>query len=143
MKTKSFKQNEIQRRWHLVDAKGVALGRAASRVAFLLIGKHKPMYTPNVDSGDFVIVINAKDVLLTGKKAKQKMVITHSLYPGGLRAIPFSKAMAEKPERIFEDAVRGMLPKNRLGKKIFQKLKVYKDSSHPHEAQKPEPFNLN
>lgn len=142
MKTISFKQKDVMRKWHLVDAKGLTLGRVASRVARILEGKHKPAYTPNVDSGDFVIVLNAKDVVLTGKKAKQKMVITHSLYPGGLRALPVSKVLAERPERIFENAVRGMLPKNRLGKKMFKKLKVYKDANHPHQSQNPEPLAL-
>lgn len=143
MKTKSLKKTEVQRNWHLMDVRGVTLGRAAARVAALLIGKHKTTFTPNVDNGDFVIVINAKDIVLTGRKMSQKMHITHSLYPGGLTAIPYSKALAEKPEKIFENAVRGMLPKNRLGKKIFQKLKVYKDSEHPHQAQQPETITLN
>lgn len=143
MKTKSFNQKEIQRKWHLIDAKGQTLGRTAARVAALLLGKHKTTFTPNVDNGDFVVVVNVKDVALTGKKMKQKMFITHSLYPGGFKAIPFFKALSEKPEKVFEKAVRNMLPKNRLAKKIFSKLKVYKDSEHPHEAQKPERITMN
>lgn len=140
MKTQSYKQKDVIRKWHIVDARGRTLGRVASRVARVLEGKHKPAYTPNIDSGDFVVVVNAKDVVLTGKKMKQKMVITHSLYPGGLRSLPVSKVLAERPERIFENAVRGMLPKNRLGEKMFKKLKVYKGSEHPHQSQKPEPL---
>jgi large subunit ribosomal protein L13 len=130
------------RKWWLVDAKGQPLGRLASRVATLLRGKHKPTYTPHVDTGDFVVVVNAAEVKVTGAKANDKKYYTHSGYPGAIRSEAFRHLVERAPERPIEIAVKGMLPKNVLGRQMILKLKVYGDGAHPHQAQKPEPFKL-
>jgi len=132
----------IERKWYVVDAKGQILGRLASRVATVLMGKHKPEYTPFLDTGDHVIVINAAQVRLTGKKEDEKVYRWHSGYPGGLKEITARKLRARHPERLVEWAVWGMLPKTKLGKQMFRKLKVYAGDQHPHQAQKPEPLQL-
>lgn len=137
---KSFlpKAGEIERKWYLVDAEGETLGRMASRIAMLLRGKHKPIYYPAVDTGDFVVVINADKVRLTGNKLKQKFMYRHSGYPGGLKAIRYDLLMEKKPEQVIYNAVKGMLPKNKLQDKMLKRLKVFAGEKHPHEAQKPE-----
>lgn len=131
-----------QRQWYIVDAEGKILGRLAVQVAKVLRGKHKPSFTPHEDVGDFVIVVNARGVRLTGKKEEEKIYYRHSEYPGGLRTITAQKMLAEKPETLIRLAVRGMLPKSRLGRKLSTKLKVYAGSDHPHAAQKPQPLVL-
>ena len=135
MKTYATKAGEIERAWHVLDASGKTLGRLASEVAVLLMGKHKPMYVPYLDTGDYVVVLNAAKVRVTGKKAKDKIYYRHSQYPGGLRAITFENLLATHPTRVIEYAVRGMLPKSRLGRAMFKKLKVYAGDSHRHQAQ--------
>jgi large subunit ribosomal protein L13 len=130
------------RRWVLIDGDGRSLGRVASRAAAVLRGKHRPDFTPHQDAGDFVIVINAEKVLLTGTKADAKLYHRHTGYPGGIRTTSAGKMRQEKPERLIETAVRGMLPKNRLGRRLFTKLKVYRGAEHPHAAQKPETITL-
>ena len=140
MKTFSAKEEDLQRKWFIVDAEGEVLGRLASEISRILRGKHKPIFTPHVDTGDHVIVVNAAKVRLTGKKLKDKVYYWHSGYPGGLKSINAKKLLERKPERIIELAVRGMLPKNKLGRKTFQKLKVYAGPEHPHAAQNPEPL---
>jgi large subunit ribosomal protein L13 len=130
------------RKWWLVDAKGQPLGRLASRVATILRGKHKPTYTPHVDTGDFVVVVNAAEVKVTGAKATDKKYYTHSGYPGALRSVAFRDLSARFPERPIELAVKGMLPKNVLGRQMILKLHVYGEGAHPHQAQKPEPLKL-
>jgi large subunit ribosomal protein L13 len=125
------------RRWMLIDAEGRALGRVASRVAFILRGKHRPDFTPSQDAGDFVVVINASKVKLTGAKELGKIYYRHTTYPGGIKSTTAGKVRANKPERLIEMAVRGMLPRNRLGRRLFTKLKVYRGAEHPHAAQKP------
>lgn len=140
MATPIAKKGEIIRKWHLVDANGKTLGRLASRVAILLRGKHKPTFTPHMDVGDFVVVVNADKVALTGNKWKQKLYIHHSGYPGGLKSISAEKMKEKKPERLVTIAVQGMLPKNKLGRKLLKKLKVYSGEAHPHQAQQPEAF---
>jgi len=142
MATMMAKKDEIKRKWHLVDAKGKTLGRLASRIAILLRGKHKPTFTPHLDTGDFVVVINAEKVVLTGKKWKEKLYIHHSGYPGGLKSISAEKMWEKHPERLITMAVQGMLPKNKLGRKLIKKLKVYAGEAHPHQGQLPEPINL-
>jgi large subunit ribosomal protein L13 len=142
MKTYSVKAGEIEHRWHVVDAQGKVLGRLATEVARVLRGKHKPIYTPHLDTGDFVIVVNAEKVELTGKKADQKTYFRHSGYMGGEQHIPFRRMQDKHPERVVEMAVKGMLPKTALGKQMFGKLKVYAGSEHPHEAQRPEPLTI-
>ncbi len=137
------KPSEITRKWYVVDAEGKALGRLAAQVAAILRGKHKPTFTPHLDTGDHVVVINAGKVRLTGRKATQEMAYRHSQYPGGLRAVPLGELLAKQPEKLVERAVRGMLPHNRLGREMFKKLKVYAGSDHPHAAQGPEPLELN
>lgn len=134
----SGKNLEKQRKWYLVDATGMTVGRLASRVAPLLMGKHKPTYTPFLDLGDHVIVINAANVVLTGQKGRQKVYRWHSGYPGGLKETTARQLMAKHPERVVELAIKGMLPKTRLGKKMARKLKVYAGPEHPHQAQQPE-----
>ncbi len=131
------KPGEIDRKWWIIDATDKPLGRLASRVAFILRGKHKPTFTPSVDMGDSVIILNASKVKLTGKKAEQKMYFSHSGYPGGDRYIPYKDMIRRKPERVVEVAVKGMLPKNRLGRQITKRLFVYRGATHPHQAQKP------
>ncbi|SHF02695.1 50S ribosomal protein L13 [Alkalibacter saccharofermentans] len=137
------KSGEVERKWFVVDADGKTLGRLASEVAKILRGKNKPIYTPHVDTGDFVIVINAEKIVLTGKKLDQKMYRRHSGYIGGMKEMSYRKLLAEKPEFVIEKAVKGMLPHNILGRQMFKKLKVYKGSEHPHAAQKPEVLELN
>ncbi len=137
MKTYLPKVKEIERRWILVDADGQNLGRLATRVANILRGKTKPTFTPHLDVGDFVVVINAEKVAVTGKKLEQKTYYHHSQYPGGIKAETLGKRLADKPERIVETAVRGMLPKTKLGDALFGKLKVYAGPTHPHQAQRP------
>jgi len=136
------KPEEIVRKWYVIDATGVPLGRLASEAARILRGKHKPIFTPHVDTGDHVIVINAENVVLTGKKRQQKYYYRHSMYPGGLKATVYDKLLAENPEKAVELAVRGMLPRNRLGRQMEKKLKVYRGSEHPHQAQQPEVWTL-
>ena len=138
MKTYAVKAGEIERRWYVVDAKDQVLGRLASTIATILRGKHKPTYSPHLDVGDFVIVVNAKDVKLTGRKASQKTYFRHSGYMGGDRQIPFRRMRERHPDRIVRLAVKGMLPKNALGRSMLRKLKVYAGPEHPHEAQQPE-----
>jgi len=142
VKTYVPKKGDVEHKWYMVDATGKPLGRLASGVASVLRGKHKPTFTPFLDMGDHVIVVNAEKVVLTGRKLEQKKRYHHSGYPGGLRAVPYSRLMVEHPERAIEHAVKGMLPHNRLGRKLFRKLKVYAGPDHPHEAQSPEPLNL-
>lgn len=136
------KPNEVERKWYVVDADGQTLGRLASEVATILRGKHKPEYTPHVDTGDFVIVVNAEKVKLTGDKLNKKIYYRHSGYPGGLKQFTAAEMLAKRPERVIELAVKGMLPKNRLGRKQGKKLFVYAGSQHPHQAQKPEAIQL-
>ena len=142
MKTYTPKVQEIQRRWVLVDAEGQVLGRLASSVAQLLRGKHKPMYTPHLDTGDHVVVVNASKVALTGNKADQKTYFRHSGFMGGERHIPFRRMIATHPDRVIELAVKGMLPKNTLGRHMRRKLKVYAGPRHPHQSQDPQPLEL-
>lgn len=138
MKTYSVKAGEIERRWFVVDAEGQVLGRLASEVARILRGKHKPIYTPHLDTGDHVVVINADKIVLTGKKADQKTYFRHSGYMGGEKHIPFRRMQEKHPERVIELAIKGMLPKTALGKQMYGKLKVYAGTEHPHQAQRPE-----
>ncbi len=138
MKTYSPKKADINRKWYLVDAKGQTLGRLATKVAVKLRGKDKPLFAPHVDCGDFVVVINAAEVAVTGNKMDQKMYYRHSGYPGAIKKTPLKKMIQLKPESVIEKAVEGMIPGNRLRKDILKKLKVYAGSEHPHEAQKPE-----
>lgn len=140
MKTFSAKKEEIERRWYVVDAQGKVLGRLASEVAKILRGKHKPIYTPHVDTGDHVIIINANKVKLTGRKLEEKLYYRYSGYPGGLTSITGKKLLQSKPERLVELAVKGMLPKSKLGRSTIKKLKVYPGPDHPHAAQRPEPL---
>lgn len=140
--TYSAKPSDIRRKWFVVDAEGMVLGRLASTVATVLRGKHKAMYTPSMDTGDFVIVVNADKVAVTGNKETQKVYYRHSGYPGGLKETSYEKMMAEHPERIVQNAVKGMLPHNRLGRAMAKKLHVYAGPEHPHGAQKPEPLEI-
>ncbi|MDR1189288.1 MAG: 50S ribosomal protein L13 [Bifidobacteriaceae bacterium] len=142
MRTYTPKPGQIERAWHVIDATDVVLGRLATHVATLLRGKHKAVFTPNLDAGDYVIVINAGKVALTGSKATQKMAYRHSGYPGGLKAVPYGELLAKRPEQVIRKAVRGMLPKNNLAREQISKLKVYAGPEHPHAAQKPEVYDL-
>ena len=142
IKTYTPKPEDIQREWLVVDAKDQTLGRLATQIANLLHGKHKPMFTPNIDVGDYVIVINCDKVRVTGRKLDQERYYWHSGYPGGLRSRSLREQMEKYPERVIESAVRGMLPKNKLGRQMIKKMKVYKGDSHPHAAQKPKVFEL-
>ena len=142
MKTFSPKPRDIDRKWYVVDAEGAVLGRLAAHVATILRGKHKPIFAPHADTGDHVVVINARGIRLTGNKTESKMYYRHSGYPGGLRTMSFSRLMTLHPTRAVELAVKGMLPKNRLGREIFRKLSVYEGSEHPHEPQQPVSLNL-
>lgn len=135
-------QETQQRSWWIVDAADQPLGRIATRIAAVLRGKHKPIYTPHLDTGDHVVVINASQVKLTGNKANQKEYFRHSGYMGGERFIPYKVMLAKHPERVIELAVKGMMPKNALGKNMFKKLKVYAGAEHPHQGQKPEPLEV-
>ncbi len=142
MKTISAKTNEVERKWFVVDLDGVVVGRAASQIAAILRGKHKPIFTPHVDTGDFVIVLNADKVVLTGNKLSQKVYYRYSGYPGGLREITAEKLLQKRPEDVIKAAVKRMLPKNTLGQSMLRKLKVYAGDHHPHAAQQPEPLTL-
>jgi large subunit ribosomal protein L13 len=142
MKTLSAKKAGIQRRWYLIDADDKVLGRMASRIATILRGKHKPIYTPHVDTGDHVIVINASKIRLTGNKRQEKFYAWHSGYPGGFKSILAGKLLAQRPQRVIELAVKGMLPKNKLGRAMLKKLKVYAGPDHPHQAQQPKPLEV-
>ena len=141
MKTFSLKNSEVSRDWVVFDASDKILGRFATKIADKLRGKDKPTFTPHVDGGDFVVVINAEKVKVTGNKAEQKKYYKHSLYPGGLKEKSYKEVLESTPERIIENAVKGMLPKNKLGKSIIKKLKVYSGSEHPHESQNPSVWN--
>ena len=136
------KPGEVERKWYLVDASGKTLGRLASRIATILMGKHKPIYTPHVDTGDYVVVVNAEKIVLTGKKLDQKKYYRHSGYPGGLKVVTARQLLEKHPERLIYLAVKRMLPKNALGRRMLRKLKVYAGPEHPHQAQKPEPIDL-
>lgn len=142
MKTFVTKPNEVERKWYVVDADGKTLGRLASEIAQILRGKHKPIYSPAVDTGDFVIVVNAEKIHVTGRRLDQKKYYRHSGYPGGLTEITLRKQLERYPDRPIRSAVKGMLPKNSLGRKMMKKLKVYAGPTHPHEAQQPEPLEL-
>jgi large subunit ribosomal protein L13 len=142
VRTYSPKPDEIEHQWHVIDASDVVLGRLATHAATLLRGKHKPTFAPHVDGGDFVIVINAGKVALTGNKRADKMAYRHSGYPGGLRAVSYGELLEKRPERAVELAVKGMLPHNRLGRQLIKKLKVYAGAEHPHAAQQPKPFEI-
>jgi len=137
MKTFSAKPAEVRHDWYVIDAQGKTLGRLTTKIATLLRGKHKAEYTPHVDTGDYVVVLNAAGIKVTGKKGLQKVYYRHSGYPGGLKAETFDKLKARNPMRVIEMAVKGMLPKNPLGRAMFRKLKVYSDGNHPHSAQQP------
>ncbi len=141
-KTYMAKPGEVTREWYVVDASGKTLGRLATEIARILRGKHKPQYTPHVDVGDFVIVINAEKIAVTGRKLDQKRYYRHSGYPGGLRSITLRRQLEKHPERVIRAAVKGMLPKNRLGRRMLKKLKVYAGPEHPHQAQQPKPLDL-
>ncbi len=136
------KAGEVEKKWHVVDATDVPLGRLASDIAVVLMGKHRPEYTPHVDTGDFVIVTNASKVALTGRKAEQRLKMHYTGYPGGLKVRTFGEVREKHPERLVEDAVRRMLPKNRLGRVMLKKLKVYAGEDHPHQAQQPTPMQV-
>ena len=142
VRTFSPKAADIQRQWHVIDAADVVLGRLASQSAILLRGKHKPIFAPHVDTGDFVIIVNASKVALTGNKLQDKRAYRHSGYPGGLRSVSYADLMARNPEKAVEKAVRGMLPTNTLGRHQLSKLKVYAGPEHPHSAQMPVPFEI-
>jgi len=142
MKTWNAKPHEVERRWYVVDAEGETLGRLATRVADTLRGKRKPGYTPHVDTGDFVIVVNAEKIAVTGKKLEQKRYYRHSGYPGGLRTRTLSEQLDRRPTEVIRVAVKGMLPRNRLSRAQLNKLKVYAGPDHPHEAQQPKPFEI-
>jgi large subunit ribosomal protein L13 len=142
VRTYSPKPGDVQRQWHVIDAQDVVLGRLASQAASLLRGKHKPVYAPHVDTGDFVIIVNADKVHLSGNKRTQKMAYRHSGYPGGLRSIRYDELMEKSPEKAVEKAIKGMLPKNTLGRQMLTKLKVYAGAEHPHAAQQPEKLDI-
>ncbi len=142
MRTFSPKAGDVQHQWHVIDASDVVLGRLASHAAILLRGKHKPIFAPHVDTGDFVIVVNAEKIALSGRKLEQKKAYRHSGYPGGLREVAYSDLLEKHPERVIEKAVRGMLPKNSLGRSMLRKLKVYAGPDHPHQAQQPVPYEI-
>lgn len=136
------KASDVDRKWLVIDAEGQTLGRLASEVASILRGKHKPTFTPHVDTGDFVIIINAEKIHLTGNKLNTKVYYRHSLHPGGLKSRTAKEMIETRPEQMLEGAIKGMLPKNSLGRQMFRKLNVYKGSEHPHQAQKPEAYQL-
>jgi large subunit ribosomal protein L13 len=142
VRTFTAKKEEIERGWYVVDAEGQTLGRLASKIAPILKGKHKPIYTPHLDCGDFVVVINADKVRVTGRKMDQKFYYRHSGYPGGIKGISLRDQLARHPERVVQSAVRGMLPKNKLGRRMIKKLKIYAGDSHPHAAQQPKSLEL-
>ena len=142
MRTYSPKPKDVQRQWHVVDATDVVLGRLASQVARLLRGKHKPIFAPHVDTGDFVVIVNAAKIAVTGNKRADKLAYRHSGYPGGLRSVAYGELLARRPERAVEKAVWGMLPHNTLGRAMRKKLKVYAGPDHPHQAQQPVPYEI-
>lgn len=142
MATYTAKKSENPKRWYLVDLDSKVLGRAATQIANILRGKTKPQFTPHMDTGDFVVAVNASKIILTGRKLEQKDYFWHSGYPGGIKSVSASKLMTTKPERILMEAVKGMLPKNALGKNLIKKLKIYPGSDHPHKAQKPAEFKI-
>lgn len=142
MGTFSPKPGDITRQWHVIDAADLVLGRLASQTAQLLRGKHKPIFAPHVDTGDFVVIVNAEKIVLTGNKREKKMAYRHSGYPGGLKKISYAQLLDTKPERAIQLAVKGMLPRNKLGRKMMTKLKVYAGPEHPHAAQQPKPFEI-
>jgi large subunit ribosomal protein L13 len=142
MKSYMARPLEVERKWHVIDAEGQTLGRLATEIARLLRGKNKPQYTPHVDTGDFVVVVNAEKVVVTGKKAEQKVYYRHTGYPGGLRETSYEVMLERKPTEILRKAVRGMMPRTRLGRQQFRKLKIYAGPEHPHEAQSPEPYEV-
>jgi large subunit ribosomal protein L13 len=142
VRTYSPKPGEVTRAWHVIDAEDVVLGRLATQAATLLRGKHKPIYAPHVDTGDFVVIVNAEKVALTGQKREQAFVYRHSGFPGGLRKRSFGEMLEKQPERLLEQAIKGMLPHNRLGRAMGSKLKVYAGPEHPHAAQRPQPYDL-
>jgi large subunit ribosomal protein L13 len=142
MKTYSARESDIQRRWLVVDAEGKTLGRLSAQIATVLRGKHKPTYTPHMDTGDFVVVVNAEKVVLTGTKPEQKKYFHHTMYPGGATWTRLTELLAKHPERVIEKAVKGMVPRNRLGRAMMKKLKVYAGPQHPHAAQQPETWNI-
>lgn len=142
MRTFTPRPSDIDRRWLLIDATDVVLGRLASQAAQLLRGKHKPTYAPHFDMGDFVVIINAEKVVLTGSKAEQKVAYRHSGFPGGLRGVKYTDLLATRPDRAVEKAIAGMIPKNSLGRQVLGKLKVYVGPDHPHSAQQPTPFQI-
>ena len=143
MKTYSPKSQDIERKWYLVDAKNQVLGRLASNVARILRGKHKAIFAPHVDVGDHVVIVNAEKIRVTGKKAQQKRYKRYSGYPGGLKETVYEEMISKHPERILEHAIRGMLPKNRLGRQMIKKLRIYTGGEHPHEGQQPEALSFN
>lgn len=138
--THMARSDQASGRWYVVDAGSDSLGRVAARIAHVLRGKHRPDFTPHVNHGDHIIVLNAANIVLTGNKLDQKRAYRHSGYPGGLKAVPYRQLLARTPERAIEKAVKGMLPKNRLGRQLYKNLKVYRGSDHPHQAQQPQPF---
>jgi large subunit ribosomal protein L13 len=142
MKTYQAKREEVEHQWYLVDAEGKVLGRLAAELVKILKGKNKPTYTPHLDTGDFVVVVNAGKVTLTGKKMKDKIYYHHTGYPGGIKEMNAEKLLAKKPTEMIRMAVKGMLPKNSLGRQMLRKLKIYSGSNHPHEAQKPVTINI-
>ena len=142
MKTVSAKPSTIRRDWYVVDASGKTLGRLATAIASRLRGKHKPEFTPHMDTGDYIVVINAEKVAVTGRKSTDKMYYHHTGYPGGIKSISFRDQIAKRPEAVIETAVKGMLPKNPLGREMFRKLKVYAGSEHQHAAQQPKPLEI-
>ncbi|MDR7302512.1 50S ribosomal protein L13 [Haloactinomyces albus] len=142
MRTYSPKAGEVTHAWHVIDAEDVVLGRLATEAATLLRGKHKPTYAPHMDTGDFVVVVNAEKVALTGNKREQEFAYRHSHYPGGLRKQSFGEVLDKQPERLLEKSIKGMLPKGRLGRAMGKKLKVYAGPEHPHQAQNPQPFEI-
>ncbi len=143
MKTFSAKKEDVEPKWYIVDANGEVLGRLASKVATILRGKHKPTFTPHVDTGDFVVIINAEKVRLTGNKMKDKTYYHHTGFPGGIRSITAEKLLKKNPTEVLKKAIKGMLPKNSLGRQIFKKAKIYVSTDHPHAAQQPEALALN
>ena len=142
MSTPFPSKNSIERNWHIIDAEGQVLGRMATRVAKLLMGKHKPGYTPFLDCGDHVVIVNAEKIVLTGSKMDDKMYYRHSGYPGGIKEARARRLMREKPTMIVETAIKGMVPKTKLGRQMLTKLRVYAGPEHPHEAQRPQPYSL-
>ncbi len=142
MKSYMARPRAVERRWYLIDAEGQTLGRLATEIARILRGKNKPQYTPHVDTGDFVVVVNAEKVVVTGKKAEQKVYYRHTGYPGGLKETSYEVMLQRKPTEILRRAVRGMMPKTRLGRQQLRKLKIYAGPEHPHEAQNPQPYEV-